>query len=76
MSLSFFVCVYVCLSVTLTCFFLTLCPPIAIVHKCCAVAEKNAAWCGFTPDLGFTTASVCASVNDVLNEPVRFGLNQ
>jgi hypothetical protein len=40
------------------------------------VAEKNAAWCGFTPDLGFTTASVCASVNDVLNEPARFGLNQ
>jgi hypothetical protein len=57
-------------------FFPTFCPPIAIIHQCCAVAEKNAAWCGFTPDLGFTTASVCASVNDVLNEPVRFGLNQ
>jgi hypothetical protein len=40
------------------------------------VAEKNAAWCGFTPALGYAASSVCASVNDVLNSPARFGLDK
>lgn len=45
-----------------------------LAQECCAVAEKNAAWCGFTTP--GAALSVCASVNDVLLHPDRFGLGQ
>lgn len=42
--------------------------------ECCAVAEKNAAWCGF--DWEGASSTVCASVLDVLEDPQAFGLHE
>ena len=45
--------------------------------ECVAVAEKNAAWCGFGPDDGYPdTKGVCARVDAVLANPAQFGLHE
>jgi 16S rRNA (guanine966-N2)-methyltransferase len=45
--------------------------------ECVAVAEKNAAWCGFGHENGYEdTFGVCARVDAVLENPAQFGLHK